>query len=53
MMTFRPEFSSWTGGIAVPIVSVVLEPDGEDDREQAGIASAISSAVRLRRKSEA
>ena len=48
--TLRPAVSSCTGGIEVPMVSVVLEPDGEDDREQAGIASAISSAVRLRKR---
>ena len=30
--------------------SVVLEPDGEEDREQAGIASAISSAVQASNK---
>jgi len=50
---FRPPESFPLRGIAVPIVSVVLVVEGEEDRVQAGIVSASSSAARTRQGAEA
>ena len=49
----RPAAGSPTRGIAVPIVRVVLAVEGEEDRVQAGIVSASSSAARTRQVAEA